>query len=68
MLFMPHFSHSVQVNTYVKELLVLFHKGFLWLDRPYPVDAELISRIIGLPNEGNDLVPYLAKKDIKPIK
>ena len=32
------------------------------------VDAELISRIIGLPNEGDDPAPYLAKKDVKPIK
>ena len=68
MLFIPHFSHSVHVNPYMKQLLVIFHRGFLLLDQPYLVNAESISRIIGLPNEGNDLVPYLAKKDIKPIK
>ena len=25
MLFMPHFGHSIQVNAYVKQLLVFFH-------------------------------------------
>ena len=35
LLFMPHFSHSLQASTYMKEMLVCFHRGFLWLDRPY---------------------------------
>ena len=68
LLFMPHFSHSLQVNTYVKKLLVCFHRGFLWLDRPYPVDIKLILVITGLPNKGDDPVPYLAKKDTNQIK
>ena len=68
MLFMPHFGHSVQVNTYMKQLLVYFHKGCLWMDQPYLVDVELISRITGLPNEGEDPVPYMAKQDINLIK
>ena len=58
LLFMPHFGHSLQVNTYVKQLLVYFHKGCLWLDQPYPLDIELISSIIGLPKKGNDPAPY----------
>ena len=68
MLFIPHFSHSVQVNTYVKQLLVCFHRGYLWLDHPYLVNAELIVRITGLPTEGKDPLPYLAKHNTKPIK
>ena len=68
MLFMPYFGHSVQVNTYVKQLLFYFHRGCLWLDQPYPIDAELISRITGLSNEGDDPVLYLAKQDVNPIK
>ena len=34
LLFMPHFGHSLQMVTYVKQLLVLFHRGCMWLDRP----------------------------------
>ena len=32
MMFIPHFGHSIKVNTYVKKLLVYFHGGCLWLD------------------------------------
>ena len=34
LLFMPHFGHSLYINTYVRHLMVCFHQGFLWLDRP----------------------------------
>ena len=68
MLFMPYFGYSVQVNMYAKKLLVSFHRGCLWLDQPYPMDVEFISRITSLPNEGDNPMPYLAKKDVKPIK
>ena len=68
MLFIPHFGHSIQVNTYVKQLLVWFHKGYLWLDQPYPVNDELIARITGLPTKGKDPLPYLDKNNTKPIK
>ena len=60
LLFMPHFGHILQFHTYVKHLLVFFHRGFLWLDKQYPIDAELISVITGLPNKGDDPAPYLA--------
>ena len=68
MLFIPHFGHSIQVNTYVKQLLVCVHRGYLWLDQPYPITIELIARIIGLPNDNKDPLPYLAKHNTKPIK
>ena len=68
MLFMPHFGHSLQVNTYVKQLVVCFHRGYLWLDQPHPVNAELIVRITRLPNDGKDPLPYLSKHNTKPIK
>ena len=68
MLFMNHFVHRIEVNTYVKNLLVCFHRGCLWLDKPYSVNVELISRIMGLPNEGVDPVSYLAKQDVNLIK
>ena len=68
MLFMPHFGRSVQVNAYVKQLLFYFHRRCLWLDHPYPINVELISRITSLQKEGDDPAPFLAKQDINPIK
>ena len=68
MLFMPYFGHSIKFNTYLNPLLVYFHRGCLRLDQPYSIDIELISRITGLPNEGDNLAQYLAKKDVNPIK
>ena len=68
MLFMPHFGHSIHVTTYVKQLLVYFHEGYLWLYQPFSVNDELIARITGLPTEGKDPLPYLAKHNTKPIK
>ena len=32
LMYMPHFGHSMDVNACVKQLLVSFHGGFLWLD------------------------------------
>ena len=52
----------------MKKLLVCFHRGYLWLDLPYSVNAEIISVIKGLPNEGDDPAPYLDKKDTTQIK
>ena len=43
MLLMPHFSCSAPVGMYVKELLVSFHGGYLWLGRTYEVTMDLIS-------------------------
>ena len=59
LLFMPHFDHSLQVNIYVRQILVCFHRGCLWLDQPYPVDIKLIYSITGLPKTGGDPSPYL---------
>ena len=33
LLFMPCFGQSTEVNTYVKQLLVVFHRGYMWLDK-----------------------------------
>ena len=57
LLFMLHFGHSLHTNTYVKKILVCFHRGCLWHDQPYPVNIELILAIIGLPEKGHDLLP-----------
>ena len=42
------------MDTYVKKLLVVFHVGFLWLDKPHSIDVDLISTIMGLLWLGKD--------------
>ena len=47
---MPHFGRSKEVNTYVRQLLVCFHGGFMWIDKPYSINVELIALITGFPS------------------
>ena len=61
MLLMPHFGYSGPVGMYVKQLLVCFHGGYLWLNKPYEVMVDLVLDIIGLPWQGVDPSPYLHK-------
>ena len=61
LLLMPHFGHSSPVGMYVKQLLVCFHGGYLWMNKPYEVTVDLISAITGLPKKGLNLAPYLHK-------
>ena len=61
LLFKPYFVQSTKVTNYVRQLLVIFHGGFLWLDKLYSVDVGLISIIIGLPRVGLDPVSVLDK-------
>ena len=49
LLYMLHFGTNIAINTCVKNLLVLFHGGFLCLGNPISVDVELIAVITGLP-------------------
>ena len=56
---MPHFGHSGPVGMYVKQLLVCFHGGYLWLDKPYKVTVDLILDVTGLPWKGLDPTIYL---------
>ena len=49
---MPHFGHYGLVGMYFKKLLVCFHGGYLWLNKPYEVMVDLISAIIGLSQNG----------------
>ena len=43
------------MNACVKQLLVHFHGGYLWLDELLAVVVELILAIMGLPKDGPDL-------------
>ena len=67
-IFMPHFVHNTYINTYMRQLLVCFHRGWLWLDRPYSVDVDLIAMIMGLPKEEGDPTLYLAQKNTTRMK
>ena len=36
-LYMPHFGRGTQINTCVKQLLLIFHDGVLWLGKSIPM-------------------------------
>ena len=61
LMYMLHFSQSIEVNACVKQLLVSFHGGCLWLDQKYSMDIELIATIIGLPLTNVESTPYFKK-------
>ena len=56
---MPHFGRSGPIGMYVKQFLVCFHGGYLWLNKPYEVMVDLILAIIGLSRNGIDPTLYL---------
>jgi hypothetical protein len=58
----PHFDRGKDVNNCFKQLLVVLHGGFLWLDEPVSIDVEIISFIIGLPSNGENPAQYLDDK------
>ena len=65
---MPHFGRSGPVRMYVKQLLVCFHGGYLWLNKPYEVTVDLILDITGLPQKGIDPTLYLMNEGEKTDK
>lgn len=46
----------------MKTLLSVVHGGYLWLDPPVSIDAELIHQIMGLPLVGEDLRSFFGDK------
>jgi hypothetical protein len=58
----PHFGRGKDVNACVKQLLARVHGGFLWMDRPVPIDVDLIANITGLPTDGVKPEQYLDDK------
>ena len=60
---MPHFGLIVEVNTCVKQLLVYFHGGCLWINKKISVDVDLKAWIVGLPLTGVDPTPFSTGKD-----
>jgi hypothetical protein len=58
----PHFGRGKDMNNCVKQLLVVLHGGFLWMDKPVSIDVELISFITGLPSNGEKPTQYMDDK------
>lgn len=50
----PHFHHVPITIFIIRQLLCLVHDGYLWLEEPIPITAELIHRIYQLPYKGRD--------------
>jgi hypothetical protein len=58
----PHFGHGKHINGCVKQLLERVHGGVLWMDRPMPINVDLIATITGLPMDGEKPEKYLEDK------
>ena len=63
---MPHFGRMAEVDTCVKQLLVYFHGGCLWLDRRISVVVDLIIAIVGLPTAQVDPTSFFVRTEKDP--
>jgi hypothetical protein len=48
----PHFGHGKHINGCVKQLVSRVHGGILWMDRPVPINVDLIKQLQGYPQMG----------------
>jgi hypothetical protein len=58
----PHFGRGKDVNNCIKQLVVVMHRGILWLDTKFSIDFNLIKKITGLPTNGEPSAQYLDEK------
>jgi hypothetical protein len=58
----PHFGRHQEVNACVKILMLIFHGGYLWLDRRITIDLALIHWITRLSIQGADLQDFYPGK------
>ena len=63
LLYMPHFVRNIEVKMFLKQVLVYFHGGCLWLDNCIFVDVDLINSIIVFPKLVFEPVPFFAGMD-----
>ena len=61
LLWISHFHRAPITIIVIKQPLFLVHDGYLWLEDPIPIIAELIHRISWLPCEGRDPVDIARK-------
>jgi hypothetical protein len=62
LLYISHFGCGKHINGCVKQLLSRVHGGILWMDRPMPINVDLIVAINGLPTYGGNPEKYLEDK------
>jgi hypothetical protein len=58
----PHFGCGKHINGCVKQLLSRVHEEILWMDRPIPINVDLIASITRLPADGEKMEQYLEDK------
>jgi hypothetical protein len=58
----PLFGRVKHINKCVKHLLARVHGGILWMDRPVPINVDLISTITRLPTDGEKPEQYMEDK------
>lgn len=54
LLWVLHFHHAPITIFIIKQLLCLVHDGYLWLEEPIPITANLIHCVFRLPYKGKD--------------
>lgn len=57
----PHYHHVPITIFVIKQLLCLVHDGYLWLEEPIPIIANLFHQISRLPIKGNNLAAMVGK-------
>ena len=50
----PHYHHVAITIFVICQLLCLVHDGYLWLEEPIHITANLVHQISQLPTKGND--------------
>ena len=60
---MPYFGFIEEFNVRIKQFMVCFHGGYLWIDHKILVDIKLIVSIIGIPLVDFDPTPFFTGKD-----
>ena len=63
LLWVPHFHHTPITIFIIWQLLCLVHDGYLWLEEPIPIMADLIHRISQLPCKGKDPITIAGKSN-----
>ena len=61
LLWIPHFHCTPITSFNIRQLLCLVHDGYLWLEEPIPIMADLIHRISRLPCKWKDPVAIAGK-------
>jgi hypothetical protein len=62
MLDIPHFGRGWDIRNYVKQLMAVTHRRYLWLEQLVSIDMDLITYITGLPTWGEIPMNFLDDK------